>query len=641
MTTGIAVLALATVVGAAGYAFNTNLTVGSTGADVVALQQALMGMGYDIPAISSGAATTGYFGSQTVTAVKAYQAANGIPATGFVGPLTRGALNAGVTGGAAASTCPAGQSKLVYQGVNYGCLPTPLVLMLGQTTPGAVTTPTTPGTITTPGVVGTLTASLWSTPSNGTTVYKGQAYDIATLKLQAGASDMAVQNLSVDFNDRMWLYAGAITVKDDTGAVIGSVSNLSQSSFTELTVGSDYRISVPVSGLVVKATQTKYLTVNMSFLTNSDKCSSTCVAGVTSFQVRAIDGTGVTDTQTVNATTVGSSVTATNGVAVIRSFSYQGTNSGNLVVSVDPTSPKQGQVSISTSGQTQDVLLAVYSVKPTNQNSTLRTLKIGVGNGGSVSVATLFANLKLRADSLTGVTYAASTLASTTEFTNLNIPLPADVYTKLSIYGTVNQDTNNALDGSTASTSVTLSTTNVSVEDSTYNTVSMASDGQKLVSSVLSFSASAASIGDQQFAIADPGSTSSGRNVNTLFSGSFTVSTGNSGVYISVTPGKAFATTTAYGAAASSTIQTFTSADGTQGGDITGSFYYVGPNSTRKFNIGGTLDNKNGTAGAKSFGVTAIYFTDDTTAGQERKFNVNYNLQGLNSDQHISVLLGA
>jgi peptidoglycan hydrolase-like protein with peptidoglycan-binding domain len=58
------------------------LTVGSTGADVTALQTKL------------GVSATGYFGALTKAAVVAYQTANGIvPATGYVGPLTLAKLN--------------------------------------------------------------------------------------------------------------------------------------------------------------------------------------------------------------------------------------------------------------------------------------------------------------------------------------------------------------------------------------------------------------------------------------------------------------------------------------------------------------------------------------------------------------------
>jgi len=64
------------------FTFNVNLTLGSTGSDVIYLQR-FLGITPE----------TGYFGSETKMAVIGFQAANGIPTTGFVGPLTRAALN--------------------------------------------------------------------------------------------------------------------------------------------------------------------------------------------------------------------------------------------------------------------------------------------------------------------------------------------------------------------------------------------------------------------------------------------------------------------------------------------------------------------------------------------------------------------
>jgi hypothetical protein len=76
--------------------FNMNLTVGSSGADVSALQTWLIAGGYSIPA-----GATGYFGMQTKAAVAAYQTAKGIsPAAGYFGPLTRASVNAGGSVGA-------------------------------------------------------------------------------------------------------------------------------------------------------------------------------------------------------------------------------------------------------------------------------------------------------------------------------------------------------------------------------------------------------------------------------------------------------------------------------------------------------------------------------------------------------------
>ena len=78
--------------------FTMDLTLGSSGAEVTALQNWLISKGYSIPA-----GATGYFGAQTQSALAAYQAANGIsPAAGYFGPITRAKVNAmagGSTGG--------------------------------------------------------------------------------------------------------------------------------------------------------------------------------------------------------------------------------------------------------------------------------------------------------------------------------------------------------------------------------------------------------------------------------------------------------------------------------------------------------------------------------------------------------------
>ncbi len=85
------------------YNYTRNLTVGSRGADVTALQDFLMSQtSANWP---SGQAATGYFGSITKSALARYQAAAGIsPAAGYFGPKTRAyvasvAVGGGTTGG--------------------------------------------------------------------------------------------------------------------------------------------------------------------------------------------------------------------------------------------------------------------------------------------------------------------------------------------------------------------------------------------------------------------------------------------------------------------------------------------------------------------------------------------------------------
>jgi hypothetical protein len=74
------------------YNFTRDLTLGSTGEDVKALQQYLNAAGYTVAATGAGSVgnESTYFGSLTQAALAKFQAANGIsPAAGYFGPITR------------------------------------------------------------------------------------------------------------------------------------------------------------------------------------------------------------------------------------------------------------------------------------------------------------------------------------------------------------------------------------------------------------------------------------------------------------------------------------------------------------------------------------------------------------------------
>jgi peptidoglycan hydrolase-like protein with peptidoglycan-binding domain len=117
----------------------TNLTVGSTGTEVAALQTFLMTKGYSIPDIASGQTAKGYFGTTTKEAVMKYQQAVGIPADGFVGPLTRASINARICDVPTPTNPP-----LVVCPVGYICTPAtqPQVCPTGYTcTPTTVNCP--------------------------------------------------------------------------------------------------------------------------------------------------------------------------------------------------------------------------------------------------------------------------------------------------------------------------------------------------------------------------------------------------------------------------------------------------------------------------------------------------------------------
>jgi peptidoglycan hydrolase-like protein with peptidoglycan-binding domain len=545
LVTGVAVLALASVTSAA---FMTNLTVGSRGADVTALQNWLITNGFSIPA-----GATGYFGSQTKAALVSYQKSVGLPAYGFFGPLTQAKLN-GAAGlpSVGSNTAPVGQGGTV-------------------------------ASVGTPGVAGTLAVSLWTTPS-GVTAYKGQSYDLAGYKLQASASDMAVTSLSFDFDSRFWLYASALTVKDENGKVVGQVNNLNASNFTELTVGSDYRVNVPVSGLVVKATQAKYLTLNATFLAVTDRVSMPSL-NVTQAQVRAVDGTGVTDTETVSAA---------------RSFSYQSTNIGQLIVTLDPSSPVAQPVQVSTVAQTQNVPLAVYSIKSQNQPATLQSLTVGLSiSSTTLPVGNLLANVQLKA---AGLTYSASILSATSAtFTNLSIPLAADQYVPLSVTATLAQDTNANYDNVYITTSLN-STTGVSAIDATYNTIT--ANSVTLTSNAQSFTSSGVTIAGLNTATAGAVANSNGASSTQNFTFTYSLTAINNPLYVSATSTNAVTAATT-GTVGTISLISFRDNDSTN--DVANAYFYVAPGQTKTFTVAYKSTGLPGTV-AGTYSLTALKY---------------------------------
>src|SRR3989344_389008 len=75
------------------YQFSVDFNANNLNVDVIALQTQLIFDGFDIPAISLGRASKGYFGSQTVEALKKYQQSKGLFASGILDSLTRQKIN--------------------------------------------------------------------------------------------------------------------------------------------------------------------------------------------------------------------------------------------------------------------------------------------------------------------------------------------------------------------------------------------------------------------------------------------------------------------------------------------------------------------------------------------------------------------
>ncbi len=89
----VVVFTFSLMANAQGYSFSNDLSVGASGGDVSNLQTWLINNGFDIPAVSAGITSKGFFGSQTKSALMRYQTSIQLPSFGFFGPLTRARLN--------------------------------------------------------------------------------------------------------------------------------------------------------------------------------------------------------------------------------------------------------------------------------------------------------------------------------------------------------------------------------------------------------------------------------------------------------------------------------------------------------------------------------------------------------------------
>ena len=539
-------LTWASIAGAAGYMFTTNLTVGSTGADVSALQTWLISSGFHIPAIESGAAIKGRFGNQTRNAVRQYQAVHAIPSTGFVGPLTRASLNGSA------------QVEVGTASVTISSLKN----------------------VMTPGIAGTLAVSLQGSPS-GASLDKGETEDVARYKIQAAASDMQVTSVSLDFDTRLWLIASGVTIKDDTGAVVASKSGLTASDFSELTVGSSYRLYVPIS-YVVPHSQTRYLIVSLSMLPISDRSSATVTIG--QIQVRSVDGTGVSDTQTDGSD---------------RTFTYTGTNSGQVVITANDQSPPNMIVPISMSAATDNIVMGVANFRSQGKDGILRSMSLYVSTNG-LSPLSVFDDVKIQSGDLlySADSIANGNLGDLTVFTNMAIPLPKDKDVPVAILVKVKKDADGTLNGVVASSTLDASgsaggtSNNPVVEDSTYKTIDI--NDAPLVTSDITFSES-----DSNLFSASPTATLGApvisNNVTAAYpvSFSFTITAGVNTLYVSSNPVVALATTsTGYGSAAnaSTTITSVTATPSEVAGD-TSTYYVISAGSSRSFRWSGTIRN--------------------------------------------------
>jgi hypothetical protein len=407
-----------TTTATAGASFTQNLTIGSTGSEVVALQQMLVAQGHLV--MPAGVAY-GYFGSLTKAAVAKWQLANGVaPAVGYWGALSRAKANS--MGG-------------------------------GTTTGGTVGSGT--GTISTPGVEGTITVSKNPSPASGSKLYEGDSKKaVLGIKLEAKTSDIKIERIKLDLDcttscdadsDFYRKVAQKVYIMDGS-TVLGS-ADLSTSTVIE--DGSDRFITVSGLSYVVPKDSTRVLTVALDARSTWDSAfdGDTFTIGVPVEGVRGVDGAGVNQ--------YGPSTAFSND------FTTQGelAESATLTVSTNVNTPADMEV-IAAQGTSENELdgleLMKFDVKAEKDAVTITDLVVDVVRTGSGGATTT-----------TGYLYDGSTLIGSDSidtdghagftFSDIDYVVPKDSTKTLSV----------KVDVDSAATTATIFTADIDTADVT------------------------------------------------------------------------------------------------------------------------------------------------------------------------------
>jgi peptidoglycan hydrolase-like protein with peptidoglycan-binding domain len=386
-----AVSAMGATSASSGHTFSTNLTVGSTGADVTALQNAL-----------GVSPATGYFGAITKAAVVKYQAANGLPATGYVGALTRAKLDGSTT--------------------------------TTTTTTTTNTNTNTNTTVTNTGVEGILTVNLNPSPSSGQTVYAGDMGDaILGVKLQAQLSPITIQRVQLNLGSSSNFYTKFfqnLYLVSDTGQVLAQAA-LNSNTVTKQTSSTGNTYLVTFSGFnytVPGDNSVHVLTVKGDLYGSIDSTynGTTATLTIDASGIRGTDGAGID--QYAPASSISNSVTLQGALS----------DSASLQISTDASNPF-AQTIVANSGASNDevsgVTVLVFDAYAQKSNVQIDNL-MGTTTMGATYTTGAYPVTAYLYDGSTQIGSSAITCVTTSctfDFTNVNYVIPSNTTKALTV----------------------------------------------------------------------------------------------------------------------------------------------------------------------------------------------------------------
>jgi hypothetical protein len=430
------------------FTYTRNLTVGSTGADVTALQNTLIANS-DLAA----GLNTGYFGALTQAGVSKWQASAGLPATGFFGPLSMAKLNASA-----------------------------MTTTTTTTTTSTPVTTTTSSTVTNTGVEGILTVNLNPVPSSGQNVYEGDTMDsLLGIKLQAQLSPITIQRVQVDLGNSTSFYTKVFTtlyLVSDTGQTLAQAT-LNANTVTKQTSGSTNTYYLNFSGFnytIPGDNSVHVLTVKGDVYGSIDLttlASTQIPVSIDTNGIRGVDGAGVDQYGPISGS-------ISNSVTVQDSLS----DSAQLQISTDSATPLASTVVASAGSNDNEadgVTVLTFDAFAQKDNVTIDDLSgtttLTVGSHAAPTTAYLYAGAnQIGSAAITGLTTGGTT--GTFTFQNINYTIPSNTTQAL----TIKEDIKNADATQVGQTTVVLAN-GVNAENSVGDTILATGNSPELTGS--------------------------------------------------------------------------------------------------------------------------------------------------------------
>ena len=370
--------------------FARDLTIGSTGADVVALQSFLVEKGFLV--MPQGVAM-GYFGSLTKAALGAYQASVGIsPSVGYFGPITRAYVNSHMT---VTTNLPAGCTSTA------GFSPTTGVKCDTPVTNNGGGTSDNNG----PLKGGETTISNVSvTSADDTTLEEGASKaEVAQIKFTVKDADAQLTRADLTFDgtgateDKPWRVFDKVYLMDGN-TVIASMDSSSKSDWDETDTNNVYRIRMSGVDKIYREGTHATLSVAVDVADSVDDAGTSADWTLSvdndssSDGLRFVDGAGVDTVIDAGSDSADFSIDSAGG-------------SSGFTVNQDSSSPNAGTLEVDeSSSKTQTV--AIFKVKADSGGGDVKIddfpVDVTVDNSNAASFADVISDVYVV---LNGTTY--------------------------------------------------------------------------------------------------------------------------------------------------------------------------------------------------------------------------------------------